>query len=200
MNFKLLTPLPRKLVIAFSGGVDSVAATDFLSRSHELTLAYIHHGTKHSEKALEWVQDWAKQRDLPLEIGYIVDDKPKEQSWEEHWREHRYQFLQRYNPEMVITAHHLDDVVETYVWSALHGKPKTIPVCRGNIVRPFLTTPKQNFIDWCKRRKLEWCEDHSNTDIAYTRNYIRHQLMPHALRVNPGLATTVRKLVINQLN
>lgn len=199
MNFRILRPLPRQVVIAFSGGVDSVAAADFLSRNHTVCLAYMHHGTEHSEQALGWVSEYARSRQLALEVGHIIEDRPSDQSWEEHWREHRYQFLQQFAPQTVITAHHLNDAVETYVWSALHGNPRTIPVQRDNIVRPFLTTPKSTFVDWCRRRELTWCEDHSNTDTRYTRNYIRHQLMPHALRVNPGLETTVRKMVMRQL-
>lgn len=200
MYFKLITPLPRKLVLAFSGGVDSVAAADWLSRSHDLTLAYFHHGTEHSEHALSWVQNFARERNIPLVVEYLVGTRNPEHSLEEHWREHRYAFLYKFQPTTVITAHHLDDVMETYIWSALHGNPRTIPLKRDNILRPFLTTPKQNFIDWCRDKKLNWCEDASNSDTQYTRNYIRHSLMPHALRVNPGLATTVRKLVMKQLH
>ena len=52
---KLTVPLPKKVTVAFSGGVDSCAVVDFLSRKHEVACAYFHHGTDHSNKALDFV-------------------------------------------------------------------------------------------------------------------------------------------------
>jgi tRNA(Ile)-lysidine synthase TilS/MesJ len=81
-------------------------------------------------------------------------------------------------------------------FSFLHGKAK-LPhrYVRGNVLRPFLTTPKTEFISWCERHNVTWSEDISNKDTNYTRNYIRHELMPHALKVNPGLRTTIKKII-----
>lgn len=195
---KLLTKLPKEITIAFSGGVDSVAITDFLKRKHNVSLAYFHHGTEHSDKALDFVDKYAEDNDLSLYIGILRDKKPKGLSSEEFWRMKRYEFLEGLDCQ-IVTAHHLNDCVETYIWSALHGKPKVIPVTRNNIVRPFLTTPKNEFINWCERKGLKWCEDESNKNNRYTRNYIRNKLLPHALHVNPGLATTVKKIIEKNL-
>lgn len=195
---KLLTPLPKEITIAFSGGVDSVAITDFLKRKHEVRLAFYHHGTEHSNRAYRFVAEYCTNNNLPLLVGYLNQKKPKEFSSEEFWRNKRYEFLEGLNCP-VITAHHLNDCVETYIWSALHGNPKVIPLTRNNIVRPFLTTPKSEFISWCHRKNLEWCEDVSNKNNRYTRNYIRNKLMPHALHVNPGLTTTVKKIIEKNL-
>ena len=124
----------------------------------------------------------------------LNESKPKELSQEEFRRNKRYDFLSGF--DTVITAHHLDDCVETYIWSSLHGKAK-LPhrYVRGNVLRPFLTTPKTEFISWCERHNVTWSEDISNKDTNYTRNYIRHELMPHALKVNPGLRTTIKKII-----
>jgi tRNA(Ile)-lysidine synthase len=196
---KLIVPLPRKLTIAFSGGVDSVAITDFLRRKHEVTCAFFHHGTENSEKAFEFVSKFCSQYDLPLLVGFLRGTKPKELSIEEYWRNKRYEFLCREGMGPVVTAHHLDDCVETYLWSCMHGTPKVIPMIRDNVIRPFLTTPKSEFVGWCQRKGLEWCEDLSNQDEKYTRNYVRQHLVPHALKVNPGLHTVVRKIVEKNL-
>ena len=194
---KLLFPMPKQVTVAFSGGVDSVAVVDFLSRKHDVTCAFFHHGTDNSNRALEFVSRFCTDRNLPMFLGVLNRDKPKDMSYEEFWREERYQYLSTLGP--VITAHHLDDCVETYIWSALHGKPKVPNLVRGNVIRPFLTTPKKDFVDWCKRKGLDWCEDLSNEDERYTRNYIRKNLVPHALKVNPGLHKTVKKIVEKQL-
>lgn len=196
---KLLVPLPRQLTIAFSGGVDSVAVADFLRRKHDVTCAFFHHGTENSERAFEFVSKFCSQYDLPLLVGFLRGAKPKELSIEEFWRNKRYEFLCREGMGPVVTAHHLDDCVETYLWSCMHGTPKVIPMIRENVIRPFLTTPKSEFVSWCERKGLEWCEDLSNTDEKYTRNYIRKNLVPHALKVNPGLHTVVKKIVEKNL-
>jgi tRNA(Ile)-lysidine synthase len=199
---KLLFPLPKDIVVALSGGVDSVAITDFLSQNHKVTCAFFHHGTLNSERALEFVAEFCAERSLPLMVGMIKNSKPKELSTEEHWRNERYDFLDSLGISLgpVITGHHLDDCVETYLWSSMHGKAKVIPVKRNNVVRPFLTTNKDKFTSWCERKHIDWCHDNSNDDTKYMRNYVRTQLMPHALHVNPGLYTVVKKIVKSQQN
>lgn len=195
---KLVCPLPKELTIAFSGGIDSVVATDFLSKKHDVTCAFFHHGTENSERALRFVAEFCTNRNLPLIIGMISEgEKPKGLSIEEHWRNERYSFLAGLGP--VVTAHHLDDCVETYIWSSMHGRPKVIPLVRNNVIRPFLTTPKQEFKSWAERKNLSWCEDTSNQDTKYMRNYIRSHMVPHALHINPGLGTVVKKIIENQL-
>lgn len=194
---KLLFPLPKQITVAFSGGVDSVAVVDFLSKKHDVTCAFFHHGTENSERALKFVSQFCTDRNLPMFLGVLNQDKPKDMSYEEFWREERYQYLATLGP--VITAHHLDDCVETYLWSAMHGKPKVPNIIRGNVIRPFLTTTKSEFINWCNKKDLSWCEDLSNEDERYTRNYIRKNLVPHAMHVNPGLYKTVKKFVEKQL-
>lgn len=196
---KLLVPLPRKITIAFSGGVDSVAITDFLRRKHEVTCAFFHHGTENSDRAFNFVGKFCHQYDLTLMVGFLQGEKPKELSTEEFWRNKRYEFLCKDTMGPVVTAHHLDDCVETYLWSCIHGTPKVIPMIRENVIRPFLTTPKSELVSWCNRKGLAWCEDSSNQDEKYTRNYIRKNLVPHALKVNPGLHTVVKKIVEKNL-
>jgi tRNA(Ile)-lysidine synthase len=194
---KLLFPLPKKLVVAFSGGVDSVAIADFLRRKHDVTLAFFHHGTKTSELAHTFVQNFAGARELPLVVGHLTKPYPDGVSSQEFWRDERYKFLESFK-DPVVTAHHLDDCVETYVWSCMHGNPKVIPAQRNNVLRPFLTTTKHDLIDWAERHECGWIEDQSNTDTKYIRNYIRHEMLPHALHVNPGLPKLVKKLVLDK--
>lgn len=196
---KLLGKLPKQLTVAVSGGVDSMALLDFLSNKHDVTCAFFHHGTENSDRALEFIIKYTDQKQLPLIFDKIRDDRKPDQSPEEHWRESRYEFLNRI-PETVVTGHNLDDCVETWIWSSLHGCPKLIPYQRNNVVRPLLLTPKSELKSWCERKSVPWCEDISNLDTRYTRNYIRHELMPHALRVNPGLAKMVKRKLEEKYN
>lgn len=192
---KLTFPLPKVVTVAFSGGVDSVAITDFLSKKHDITCAFFHHGTSECELAYQFVAKFCTERNLPLTVGMLSKSKPPELSLEEFWRNERYSFLSPMGT--VITGHQLDDCVETYLWSCMHGTPKVIPLFRNNVVRPFLTTRKQDFIDWCQRKGIEWYEDRSNKDVCHMRNYVRHTLLPQALHVNPGLHKVVKRIVEN---
>ena len=195
---KLLGKVPKTVTVALSGGVDSVAVTDFLSKKHNVSVAFFHHETENSERALKFVTEFCHQKDIGLFFGWISNKhKPKGISQEEHWRNERYRFLESLNTT-VITAHNLDDCVETYLYGALHGQPKVIPYRRNNIIRPFLTTPKAELVSWCERKSVNWCEDSSNQDVAYMRNYIRHELMPHVKHINSGISTVVKKIVEKQ--
>lgn len=192
---KLLCKLPRHITVAFSGGVDSVAALDFLSKNHVVTCAFFHHRTENSTNAHKFVTQFCEDRKLPLVIGILNKEKSKGKSIEEHWRDERYKFFS--NLGTVVTAHHLDDCVETYLFGALHGQPKLIPMTRNNVVRPFLITQKYDFIDWCLRKNLEFCYDTSNDDDKYMRNYVRKHIVPHAYIVNPGIDKVVKKMILD---
>ena len=191
---KLLGELPEQPVIALSGGVDSMAVADFISRSREIKCAFFHHGTITSQMGFELVANYCVHRKWPLALGRISSPKGKVESPEEFWRNQRYSWLDTLG-EGVITAHHLDDCVETYLWSMMHGTAKVIPYRRNKIVRPFLLTPKEELIDWATRNQVPWVDDESNKDIRFMRNYVRQELMPHALHVNPGLAKVVARKV-----
>lgn len=194
---QLLTKLPRNVTVACSGGVDSMAVVDFLRRAHNVRLAFFHHGTESSSQALQFLAQWAWENSLELVVDFLDKIKPSDKSQEEHWRDSRYQFLHQLEG-VVVTAHHLDDCVETYLFNCLHGKSHTIPLMRNNVVRPFLTTPKKVFLDWCQRHEVPWIEDLSNQDLSYMRNHIRHKIVPEALRVNPGLPKVVKKIVLRE--
>jgi tRNA(Ile)-lysidine synthase len=193
---RIITKIPRSVTLAFSGGVDSVAAAHFLSRNHDLTLLFVDHRTEDSKRARKFVQQFSAKHSLPLKCYTISKDKPKNESKEEFWRNERYKIFHA-QEQSVITCHHLDDCVETWVWSSLHGCGKLIPRSNRNVIRPFLTTRKSDFSAWAMRNKLAWCEDDSNFDTRYTRNYIRHKMMADVLHVNPGIHKTIRKKLIN---
>ena len=195
---KITVPLPKQITVACSGGVDSMAVVDFLSRKHDVTIAYFNHRTQHGEKASEFVSRYCSDNNIVMLYGSPRSQKGSKESQEEYWRRERYDFLSGLGP--VITCHHLDDCVETYIWSSLHGTSKVIPLTRNNVIRPFLTTRKQDFIYWCESHNVPWIEDESNKNSKYTRNYIRNELMPHALHVNPGLPKLVKKIVEGKQN
>lgn len=198
---RFIGKLPHDCVVAFSGGVDSVAITDFLllGNKRKVSLAFFNHGTKASQEAEVFVKDFAKKRNLVLHLGTIGREKNHDESQEEYWRNERYSFLFGLNCP-VVTGHHLDDAVETWLFNSIHGKPRVIPYKNKNVVRPFLVTPKLELSSWCERKGLAWVEDESNKDTSFMRNLIRQNIVPEALKVNPGLKKVVKKMYLSNNN
>ena len=195
---KLLGSVPKKVYIALSGGADSMAALDFLSRSNrDIVALYFNHGTKFSYEAESFVKDYCKEKNISLKIGQISREKLGCESTEEYWRNERYRFFSKFNDRKIITCHHLDDSVETWLFTSLHGNPNLIPYSRDNFIRPFLTTEKNTLLEWCSRKSVPYLEDPSNSDTSYMRNFIRHELMKNALIVNPGIQKVIRRKVMH---
>jgi len=193
---KLLAKLPRNIHLAVSGGIDSVVALDFLARNHNITIVHMNHKEGNSDASADFVLELAIKYGCKLVYDEIKQVKPRNLSREEFWRNERYKLFHRV-AEPVITAHTLDDCVETWLWSSLNGIPKIIPYNNINVIRPFLATKKSDFNRWANRNNLKWVEDESNSDLSLTRNFIRKELMPKAMQVNPGLYKTIFKKVMN---
>jgi len=195
---KIVAPLPPSVYVACSGGVDSMAALDFLKRRHDVTVAYFNHQTDYGHMCERNIQAYCASHDIPLMLGNLAASKPKQESQEEFWRNQRIHWFHQLSGT-VVTAHHLDDCMETYLFNCLHGKHHTIAYQNGNIVRPFLTTTKNQLQSWCEKNQVPWWGDPSNMDTRFMRNHIRHNIMPQALIVNPGLAKTVKRLVVEAM-
>jgi len=194
---RIIGKIPRKVTIACSGGIDSMVVAHFLLKGkREVQLAYFNHDTVHSRTAQKFVEQYADENKLNLIIGKVAGTKNR-QSMEEFWREERYKFLDSVETEYLITCHHLDDCMETWLMSSMHGKSKLIPYKRGeNIYRPFLMTTKSAIRSYAQSKGIRWIDDPSNAKTYFMRNHVRHNIVPQALKVNPGLRTTIRKKLI----
>lgn len=189
--------IPSEITVGCSGGVDSMFAAHFLAskRWRKVHLLFVHHRTEASEDALRFLKDHALSETgaKSFTVEYISSEAPQS-SKEEFWRNERYRIFRSTNLP-VVTAHHLDDCMETYLFGALNGTPKVIPYRHANVIRPFLLTRKEQMISWCNRKGVKWVDDKSNLDTRYKRNQIRHNVMPEALKVNPGLDKVVARKV-----
>lgn len=195
---RIIGKIPLKVTVACSGGVSSMSAVRFLlNGERSVRLAYFNHDTHHSKESEQFVRKFAAKNNLILTVGRAKGSKGS-LSLEEFWRKERYNFLDSLNERSVITCHHLDDVVETWLFSSFHGMPKMIRYKKGErIYRPFLMTEKKEIVNYAKRQKVEWIEDPSNRMTKnIMKNHIRNNVMPEVLKVNPGIKTTIRKKLI----
>ena len=208
---KIIGPIPNKCFLAFSGGADSCAALSFLLNGRkDVELIHYNHGTEYSSQAEEFVKKISENLDLKSHYCRISNFREKEsgESKEEYWRNARYDFFNKFTSRKIITAHHLDDCIETWIFGSLHGSPKLIPYSRndigGGVVRPFLASSRKELVEFFNRRNMsglkEWVEDPSNKDTRYMRNLIRQEMIPAAFKVNPGLHKVIRNKVLDSLN
>ena len=196
---RIIKKIPHEVTVACSGGIDSMVFTHFLLQGRKkVNLAYFNHDTMHSYHAQTFVENYAKDNSLDLSVGKVKGKKGK-RSMEEFWRDERYGFLNSLEGDYIMTCHHLDDCLETWIMAALHGRPKLIPFHRApNIYRPFLMTTKKVIRKYAKDKDLSWEEDPSNSQTGYMRNHVRHNLISQALVVNPGARTMIRKKLVEK--
>lgn len=183
---------PGRYVIAVSGGVDSVVLLDILRKLQgvQLVVAHYDHGIRtdsHIDRKL--VEQLARHYKLP----FVYDEgQLGEQASEDQARIARYEFLRKVqeqaNARGIITAHHMNDVIETATHNLLRGTGRrgmsSLKSVDG-IMRPLTHIPKQHLIDYATTNKLRWREDSTNTDMGYRRNYIRHQILPRMQQLSP---------------
>jgi len=191
--------IPRKVAVAVSGGIDSMAVLDFVRRAHDVLVLHYNHGTPYSPEAEALVRDYCVKHGLELIVGKCEEQMPAGVSHEAWWREKRYKFFAESTNRKIITAHHLDDVVENWIFTSLNGCGKLIPSERDNYIRPFLTTEKRDLTLWCHRKEVPTIGDPSNSNTRYRRNYIRHIMMPHVTYINPGIRKTLKRKVLDSL-
>lgn len=194
---KVIGKIPKgDFGLACSGGVDSMAVLDFLIQGgYKPQVIYFNHNTDHGKDAEEFIIEYCDKNNLILHLGR-TNLKPKSNK-EKVWSDLRYEFFSKFDFP-IITCHHLDDSIETYIFSALRGFQSVIPYKRNNVIRPFLLNEKSVFEGWCKRRGVSHIYDESNSSVEYSRNRIRHNIIPEALMINPGLKTVVKKIIKNQ--
>lgn len=193
---KVYKKIPRTVALGVSGGPDSMAVLDFLSKGPTNVIAvFIHHGTVASDHGKDIVCDFCNTRRIGVRQFFIGGEKPKSKSWEEYWRHERYKIFHSLDVP-VITAHHLDDVIETWIFTSCHGRPQLIPYSNQNVIRPFLLTSKKILRSWAERKNVPFSLDDSNNDDRYMRNYIRKHMVDHYRHVNPGIEKTIRKLIL----
>lgn len=182
---KVALPKAGKYIVAVSGGVDSMVLLDILNREPglELVVAHFDHGIRSdSAEDRKFVESLAGEHRVPFvclrgELGPSASEATA--------REARYKFLRQVKEEQgvqaIVTAHHQDDLIETAILNILRGsgrKGLTALKNQSDILRPLLNVSKAEILEYASQNKLEWREDPSNVDTSYTRNYIRHKLLP----------------------
>ncbi len=208
-----LIPSNSAILVAFSGGIDSSSLAVALQRLKEplkikrLALIHINHLLRGEESYRDenFARSFAQKYSLELFVERVdVPSLAKKRGGniEAVAREERYRLFEevrkREGFDLVATAHHLGDLVETIIlWltrgTGLEGllgfEPK-----EGNIVRPFYLATRQEIEDFAKKQAIEWVEDSTNYDLSLARNRIRHRVVPELKAINPNLEESVLRM------
>jgi tRNA(Ile)-lysidine synthase len=168
-----------KYVVAVSGGVDSMVLLDMMVRAggNELVVAHFDHGIRpDSHLDAQLVRDTALRYGLPFETKR---EELGSSASEAYARERRYAFLRglaaQYNAT-IVTAHHLDDLVETVGINITRGTGwRGLAALDSDVSRPLIDLEKSTILDYARRNKITWREDSTNATQAYLRNRIRVQ-------------------------
>ena len=201
------------LLLGLSGGADSVMlllALHKLSETHHFSLACVH--VNHMIRGNEAARDEDFCRVLCAKLGVklhiISENVPKlalqrGTGMEETARQVRYDVYARLldaNPALshVATAHNATDNTETVVFHMARGCGLRglcgIPMIRGRVLRPLLSVSKETIVEALKESGWSYVEDSTNTDTKYTRNYIRHELLPCLRKLNPGVDAGISRM------
>lgn len=192
---QLASKIPRSIVVAVSGGPDSMALLSFCMRGRkDITVLHVDHKTEHAKEARVFVEKFCKDNALKLVIGDIVNVEGHN---ENAWREQRlgfYKTLATNQGLYVATAHHLDDLVEWYLLSAIHGKPNFMKPAdeEYKLIKPFLFTEKEDLISWCDRFDVPYVIDPTNIGNDNSRAILRSSVIPTLLKIHPGMKTSIK--------
>ena len=210
-----LIPPGASVLCALSGGADSMYLLCRLLEGAEKggyavrAAHYDHQLRPTAERDERFVREWCGSHDIPLtvgrgEVGRFA--KREGLSVEEAARTLRYAFLeqtaQAEGCALIATGHHAGDNAETVLMNLIRGCGLNgltgIPERRGNIVRPMLEAERAEIEAYLTRHNVPHVEDETNADLAYTRNRVRHQLLPLLEELNPKavshIAAAARRL------
>jgi tRNA(Ile)-lysidine synthase len=193
--------------MAVSGGADSMCLAHALHRvagdcGAKIFLAHVNHQLRGEEADgdARFVCAWAREHNIPRLVLRVNLRRQGGQSLENVARQQRYRALilacQHFSATKLMTAHHADDQVETFLLNLLRGSggrglqgiPKERPLTAGiRLLRPLLPVTRKEIEDYCHEAHISWRTDATNDSLSYQRNRIRLELLPLLRDFNPGI-------------
>ena len=207
--------LDKTIVVGFSGGYDSMCLLDILSKVkqfdgfEDLTVvaAHFNHNWRGEESLRE--QEICRIFASSKGFEFYVKEAPKGlKKTENEARIARYDFFEEayeeFDADAVFTAHNKDDNAETVLYRIIKGTGivglKGISEKRGYFYRPLLKTKRSEIVDYCNQNNLSPNNDSSNSNTAYTRNYLRLNVIPSLEKINEEVKEALNTLSANAIS
>ncbi|MET0759813.1 MAG: tRNA lysidine(34) synthetase TilS [Flavobacterium sp.] len=197
----------KKLLLATSGGLDSMVMVDLFHKlPFEIAIAHCNFQLRGMESFGDqnFVQDYAKENQIPIfvtQFDTVAFAKDYKLSTQVAARQLRYnwfyELLETEKFDYILTAHHADDNLETFLINLSRGTGLEgftgIPEHNEQVIRPLLVFSREEILNYAKENSVQWREDSSNASDKYLRNKIRHDLVPILKELNPHFLTSFQK-------
>ncbi|MFY0625038.1 MAG: tRNA lysidine(34) synthetase TilS [Reichenbachiella sp.] len=207
INDQQLISGDEKLIIAVSGGVDSVVLCHLFSQLKKaFEIAHCNFGLRGEESETDeiYVRELAESYSVPVHVKKFQTDEYAKQhgiSIQMAARDLRYDWFKKLTGQntsaLLATAHHANDQIETVFYNLAKGTGisglRGIKAKSQHIIRPLLFATKQEILEFANMNHLYWREDASNESDKYHRNHMRHHVIPELSKINPSLEKTLQR-------
>ncbi|MFA6800979.1 MAG: tRNA lysidine(34) synthetase TilS [Acholeplasmataceae bacterium] len=195
----------HKLILSVSGGVDSMVMLHLLySQNYDIEVVHFNHQKReHSVDEAKMVQAFCEDKHIPYHYFLIQANEPGNFHHQAHLLRKHYllDVAKTTQSKYIITAHHLDDLLESILikmtrGSNLLGYAGMQPIYEKNhiyYVKPLLYVSKQDLIAYAAEHQVPYLDDESNEQDAYLRNRYRHAIVPIMKQENPQLLEQIKQ-------
>jgi tRNA(Ile)-lysidine synthase len=204
----------KHVIVALSGGVDSVVLLHCLTRigpalNLKIEALHVHHGlSRNADAWSQFCERLCGDLGIHCSVVRVRIDRRRKLGLEAAAREARYAVFRAQHADIIALAHHRDDQAETLLLQLLRGAgvrglsamPQVRaldPRARLRLVRPLLEVTRAQIVAYARKVKLAWVEDESNADPAMDRNFLRAEVMPVLARRFPAMPLTLHRAADN---
>lgn len=204
LNLSLNLEKDKLYILSISGGLDSMALLHYFyhNKMSAVVVSFDHQTRDNTKEEVDLVKKISGKYNYPFYSFKLTIDN----TFNFHNQAHilRYKHLteiaNKYNTNMIVTAHHFDDLIETIIMRIYRGgnvfsysgmAPFYINQNKMALLKPFLFIKKNDLIDYIKKNNISYMEDESNFSVDYFRNYIRLKLLPKLRETNPNLDKSI---------
>ncbi len=195
----------KNICVAVSTGVDSSVLLDCLRKlqkkyNYNIVICHVNHGQREQSNIEEqYIKQYAKENNIDIEVTHFTNEMFNHKNFQSEARNLRIKFfkeiLKKYNTPYIFLAHHLNDDIETSIMRMVRGSSlvgyagmNDVTIYQDMIVlRPFLKVMKSEIYEYAKKNNIKYFEDQSNSTNHYTRNRIRHDVIPILFEENKNL-------------
>lgn len=204
----------KKLLIAVSGGIDSMVLTHLFHKlNYTIGIAHCNFQLRDIESDMDekFINDYSKGANIPfftIKFDTANFAEKNHISTQMAARKLRYDWfyslLKKQHYDYLLTAHHLDDMLETFIINFTRGTGLDglvgIPQINDKVVRPLLIFQREEILNFALENNILWREDQTNSTIKYHRNKIRHEIVPILKELNPSLLNSFQNTINNLKN
>lgn len=203
VNKVLLPHKKKKIIVSVSGGIDSLVLLDILInlKLNIVVVNFNHQQRKESLIEAEYIKDLCLKENIPFEYFLLnISENENFQSASSKLRKkHLVSVAKKYKTDVVVTAHHLNDLAETVLLKLSRGSnllgyagmQQSYKKDNVYLIKPLLYVSKETINDYAKNNNIKYFLDESNLIDSYTRNKIRLNVMPYLIKENPAFLNKI---------